>query len=609
MAIKKMEISGFRGYSKKETLNFSIPNGMPGSGLNVIVGANNSGKSTIIEAMNILEGNTDLVSEDKRNKKSGDKINIIVEDTNDVVYKVSTTEIGGGFISRKSFKNGNEVPDRVHALILNNKRNFSTFFSNMQSDRINYISNKANSEYRNENGTPNDFGSRLLNIYRNDKFEIFQKELEKIITPLPDWTIDAGSQNMLYLKFKFGDIYHSSIGAGDGFVNIFTIVDSLYDAKDGETILIDEPEISLHPDIQKKLMEFLVEHSANKQIIICTHSPYFIDWSAMENGMSLFRTKKHDDNDIEIYKLQESKENIKSITNDQRNPHILGLDAKEIFFLTDNIILTEGQEDVIYYNKIFKLKNFDCNVSFFGWGAGSADKMDHFLRIFEEFGYEKVFVILDHDKMKLKQALELKYKKYCFFCTDADDVRNKEVSSDINKTKELIESIKSDTNLEFCNQILDLINDRFKLKEGIIKNTSTMELNMKYDENIIKLIDEVKKYFCIKPIIKTAIIKNQEEIPTFLINDIIDDYIKKNPDRIVNYIQKKYERYNFDLGSGYPVKGFKRIDNNRIFVTHKIMAGINTEEIIEYQVDIFINIDERKVYDIKYTEIKNTIKQ
>ena len=43
-------------------------------------------------------------------------------------------------------------------------------------------------------------------------------------------------------------------------------------------ILIDEPEISLHPDLQRKLFSLLVEYSKDKQIIVSTHSPYFVDW-------------------------------------------------------------------------------------------------------------------------------------------------------------------------------------------------------------------------------------------------------------------------------------------------------------------------------------------
>jgi ABC-type lipoprotein export system ATPase subunit len=44
-------------------------------------------------------------------------------------------------------------------------------------------------------------------------------------------------------------------------------------ARDEEIILIDEPEISLHVDWQRSLVEDIAKHRQNHQIIACTHSP------------------------------------------------------------------------------------------------------------------------------------------------------------------------------------------------------------------------------------------------------------------------------------------------------------------------------------------------
>ena len=50
--IKKLIISGFRGFGKEKNITFSLPNGKDkGSGLNILVGSNNTGKSSIIEAI------------------------------------------------------------------------------------------------------------------------------------------------------------------------------------------------------------------------------------------------------------------------------------------------------------------------------------------------------------------------------------------------------------------------------------------------------------------------------------------------------------------------------------------------------------------------------
>src|SRR5438552_1924416 len=49
--IKSIQIKEFRGFFENQVVNFAIPNGTVSSGLTVIVGPNNSGKTTIIEAI------------------------------------------------------------------------------------------------------------------------------------------------------------------------------------------------------------------------------------------------------------------------------------------------------------------------------------------------------------------------------------------------------------------------------------------------------------------------------------------------------------------------------------------------------------------------------
>ena len=52
--IKELSINGFRGFGEIQTIVFSLPDGEhEGSGLNIITGANNSGKTTIIESIKL----------------------------------------------------------------------------------------------------------------------------------------------------------------------------------------------------------------------------------------------------------------------------------------------------------------------------------------------------------------------------------------------------------------------------------------------------------------------------------------------------------------------------------------------------------------------------
>ena len=192
-----------------------------------------------------------------------------------------------------------------------------------------------------------------------------------------------------------------------------------------------------------------MEASKTKQIIISTHSPYFISWNALKNGGMLYRTYKKENN-ICVCSLKEN--DIKFITsslNNYYNPHIWGIDAKELFFLEDNIIIVEGQEDVIAFNKICDELNIHINAEFFGWGAGGASNIEKILCILQNLGYEKICAIYDGDKKDEFELVCEKFPNYKIVKLWKDDIRD--------KPKRMI---------QFKEGILD---KSFEIKEGTVE--------------------------------------------------------------------------------------------------------------------------------------------
>lgn len=132
MSIKKVLIKGLRGFSKKTEIEFAIPDKEnTGSGLTVLVGPNNSGKSTLIEAIHLLSINKDTIPSTSRNVKINSSIIIKAEDTIGNEVSLESTENKGAFIQRKF--NG-EVQEywnnKLNTFILTSKRGFSSTFSN-----------------------------------------------------------------------------------------------------------------------------------------------------------------------------------------------------------------------------------------------------------------------------------------------------------------------------------------------------------------------------------------------------------------------------------------------------------------------------------------------
>ena len=78
MALTELVVHGYRGFAEPQTLSFAIPTLNPGSGLTILVGANNSGKSTIVEALrDCAGGSTPSFTEGKRNEAADKRVRML----------------------------------------------------------------------------------------------------------------------------------------------------------------------------------------------------------------------------------------------------------------------------------------------------------------------------------------------------------------------------------------------------------------------------------------------------------------------------------------------------------------------------------------------------
>ena len=609
MSIKRLTINGLRGFSDETNIHFAIPDNLtPGSGLTVLVGPNNSGKSTIIEAVHLLISNNDIIPISSRNIKNAGKIKIEAEDLNGNIRTIESTNNNGAFVQKKY--NNQDIDfwaDNMNTFILSSKRNFLLIFhNNSYQNRDSYKGNISDSDYRSENNINNNFGGRLLTIYKNrNKFD---NCLEKVIKPLPKWTIESSDSNNLYLEFSFDKIKHSSKGAGDGYINIFNIVDSLYDSVENNVILIDEPEISLHPDLQRKLFNLLVEYSKDKQIIVSTHSPYFVDWSLFSNKTKIIRLKKELDS-IQLFELSETTKNgISKILDDYQKPHILSLNANEIFFLNDNVILTEGQDDVLCYKELFKRANYSATASFFGWGAGGATNMRYILNILKDLGYNNVFIILDNDQTQIIADLEKEYPNYHFFAIAADDVRNKKRDKKIDDIIKCIEKI--DFNDDIKKDIFNIINSKFVNKVGLVKDMKNFEIKSEYKENFQLLIEELKRYFennekATENKLENCINNNDNIFENELkAHKLLDEWLNKN--KLFKYTENKYKNVEFKSGGGGPLS-FKDIGKGKYYVILCESNSLSEQFSVTINFHFVIDVYKNKVKLKKKQIVSNTL--
>lgn len=428
--VETLSIKGLRGFAKNQNLKLAQPTGTAGSGLTILVGPNNGGKSTIIEAFGAVFSREPLsFSEGKRNKEVDARISLRVKFASYGVSELCTVPAGG---SQTYWPQGRGAPPQ-NCFWLPSRRTFNPYFGAGSRDRGSYMDVQGNALQGTRSSPLADFPARLFNVIEN--LDEFNAVLKQVVNPVPKWTIDQSDQGQYYVKLDAGGQHHTSDGVGDGIVSLLFIVDALYDSKPGQLIVIDEPELSLQPTFQRRLAHLFAEYAKDRQIVYATHSPHFVDFKFVVNGAQAARVHKVNHRCVVSHLRTETAEAVGGLLGDDNNPHTLGLDAREALFREDGVIVVEGQEDVIYYPRILvqlaEMGLVPCclveEVSdrLFGWGAGGADKVRTLLALFRDLGFTQVTAILDGDKRHMIPELREKFPQYDIHAIPADDVRSK----------------------------------------------------------------------------------------------------------------------------------------------------------------------------------------
>jgi hypothetical protein len=253
----------------------------------------------------------------------------------------------------------------------------------------------------------------------------FDEVLTEILGYKLEWAIDMNDAGQFFLRQGLGAVGHNSEGLGDGIVNVLFIADAFYDARPESIIVIDEPELSMHPSLQQRVFKFLRQQSAHHQIVIATHSPYFVAWDALFNGAKLYRTSKPRDT-IELYEI--STETVKGFQRFLQNvnfPHALGLDQRGVFFLEDGIILFEGQEDVVVFQSIAQQLHLELPGAVYGWGVGGHTNFPVVCHLLKELGFKRIAAVLDAGTEETRKILAQKFPEIAVFTLPTPDVRDK----------------------------------------------------------------------------------------------------------------------------------------------------------------------------------------
>ena len=133
-----------------------------------------------------------------------------------------------------------------------------------------------------------------------------------------------------------------------------------------QVLLIDEPELGLHPDLQRQFLAFLqrFSHDTNIQVFMATHSSVMLDHA---DSVTVFRVKNTKGR-RDITKIP--KDAIRTTLSD------LGIRPSDLFN-QDMCILVEGADDVIFFEHLVRTLYDDLfgklAIGVQQYGGGAAD--------------------------------------------------------------------------------------------------------------------------------------------------------------------------------------------------------------------------------------------
>lgn len=353
MFIKSLCLSNFKGFiGSDHQINFKIPNGTTaGSGLNIFVGENNSGKSSVFEAIDFLrngiKGEADRIKSKLQDNTQPDhacieltfcgdihsSINYFVQSNKQAVFTNSITS-NQELRARRSTvdckqldlwnedSQGYSNPSGIDAPF---KKLFETNFiwaDTSPTDEAAFGSTtlcglllKEIAQAHIESAEYQIFRDSFNQVFNSpesslrQQIAIIEQKVQRIFTEqfgqadihfkFDELKIDSFFKNAAIFINDGVDIPMSEKGNGMQRSVALALLqvyaeELAHDEEQGQTkpfyLFIDEPEICLHPKGQTKLLEALLEISKTKQVFLTTHSPYFLATPNLRNvGLFIFR--------------------------------------------------------------------------------------------------------------------------------------------------------------------------------------------------------------------------------------------------------------------------------------------------------------------------------
>ncbi|MDR1526704.1 MAG: AAA family ATPase [Dysgonamonadaceae bacterium] len=430
MTIHKLILRNFKKI-KEETFLFN--------NFDLIVGANNSGKSTCLQALAIWQFCVDQFRVAKRTGSSGTQVvlpnftalplpefNLLW--TNRIDRKASTTQ---GKRTQEYiyieidvyWKNeaGEEknfcvtmryqTPQSVYAIPKPGWPQFRVLDKANELPRIVYVppfsALEPHEKWLDDGNVRQNIGkAQPGSVLRNLLYRVIDREdvaikdnenWKEIVNKIKDWfgvdlvapKYEKTISTEILSEYKSNGKTYDIISGGSGFHQILTLLAFLYGYDKVTTILFDEPDAHLHVNLQRKIVNYFAQYS-KKQFLVATHSEEFIKGVTVDSILSMMSGKpKRVKTTGVILKALSEVDNI-DIIRTQDNPFILYVEGEDDGRILSAWAATLGKEELYHQYYPYSL------------GGGSKNRMktrmeEHFQALREINPQVKRAILFDFD--------------------------------------------------------------------------------------------------------------------------------------------------------------------------------------------------------------------